>query len=231
MLDTVAKNIQAIFPDDACHDFRNQQLSYAAPASVSTEQKWFGRFDADITSNNRLTGSSAYNYPTTFTATGIVYPVNVTVVDVENMSGQISDVHTFSSRTINEARAGWMGEYDLLTSPTSDKGWPAKLGMQYGHADIYPTINITNYLWPWTRPSRQLQREYLQRVGCSDDDPRPPLSPLRRRIRCLPRGLNGMGQPQLGNPRVYGRYTQEGNHDRDVNRGLSLRRLPAGLRQ
>ncbi len=81
--------------------------------------------------NNRLTGSAAYNYPTTFPATGIVYPVNVTVVDVENESGQLSDVHTFSSRTINEARAGWMGEYDLLQSATQGKGWPAKLGLQY----------------------------------------------------------------------------------------------------
>ena len=61
------------------------------------------------------------------------------------MSGQISDVHTFSSRTINEARAGWMGEYDLLTSPTLKAGWPAKLGLQFGHADIYPTINISGF--------------------------------------------------------------------------------------
>jgi len=145
MIDSVAKNIQTIFPSVSGTAFSTNNFRYAAPKSKSTEQKWFGRFDADITHNNRLSGSSAYNYPTTFVATGIVYPVNVTVVDVENMSGQITDVHTFSSRTINEARAGWMGEYDLLTSPTLGAGWPAKLGMKYSHADIYPTINITNF--------------------------------------------------------------------------------------
>jgi Carboxypeptidase regulatory-like domain/TonB dependent receptor-like, beta-barrel len=145
MIDPVAKNIQAIFPSLSATTFSANDYRYANPASVSTEQKWFGRFDADLTSKNHLDGSSAYNYPTTFVATGIVYPVNVTVVDVENESGQLSDVHTFSSTTINEARAGWMGEYDLLTSPTLGKGWPAKLGLQFSHADIYPTINISGY--------------------------------------------------------------------------------------
>ncbi len=142
LIDSVAKNIQTIFPKAPGTTFTTNNLSLPAPANVATEQKWFGRFDADITHNNRLTGSSAYNYPTTFTASGIVYPVNVTVTDVENMSGQLSDYHTFSAHTLNEARAGWMGEYDLLKSPTQGQGWPTKLGLQYAHADIYPTITI-----------------------------------------------------------------------------------------
>lgn len=145
MLDASAQKIQSIFPAISATSFATNNFRYLAPAAVTTEQKWFGRFDADITSKNRLTGSSAYNYPTTFPATGIVFPVNVTVVDVENMSGQISDVHTFNSHLINEARAGWMGEYDLLTSPTIGKGWPAKWGINFAKYDIVPSINITNY--------------------------------------------------------------------------------------
>ena len=145
MLDPVAKAIQAIFPSVPSTNFTTNNFTYGAPATPSTEQKWFGRFDANPSQNNHVYGSSAYNYPTTFVATGLVYPVNVTVVDVENMSGELSDVHTFSANTINEARAGWMGEYDLLQSPTQNKGWPQKLGLQYAHVDIFPTINITNY--------------------------------------------------------------------------------------
>lgn len=145
MIDSVAKNIQAIFPDVPSTTFSSNNFRYGNPASVSTEQKWFGRFDANLTSKNHLDGSSAYNYPTTFVATGLVYPVNVTIVDVENMSGQLSDVHTFSSTTINEARSGWMGEYDLLTSPTLGQGWPQKLGLQFAKQDIYPTINISGF--------------------------------------------------------------------------------------
>jgi len=145
MIDSVAKAIQALFPDNPQTTFSTNNYKYLLPPSPTTEQKWFGRFDADITSNNRLTGSAAYNYPTTFKPVSIVFPLNATVVDVENMSGQLSDVHTFSSRTINEARSGWMGEYDLLQSPTIGKGWPTKLGLQYAKTDIAPTINITNY--------------------------------------------------------------------------------------
>jgi hypothetical protein len=145
MLDPVAKAIQAVYPSNPQTTFKTNNYTYLLPSSPTTEQKWFGRFDADITPNNRLTGSSAYNFPTTFKPVSLVYPLNATVVDVENMSGQLSDVHTFSSRTINEARSGWMGEYDLLKSVTIGEGWPAKIGLQYAKTDIMPTINITNY--------------------------------------------------------------------------------------
>lgn len=161
MIDPVAKNIQALYPafggTYAINDYQ-----YLTPASITSEQKWFGRFDADITGNNRLTGSSAYNYPTTFKPVSIVYPLNATITDVENMSGQISDVHTFSSRTINEARAGWMGEYDLLQSPTIGEGYPTKLGLQYAKSNIMPQVNITNYygLGP-NSPSKANYRENI----------------------------------------------------------------------
>jgi hypothetical protein len=142
MIDPVAKAIQAIFPTINT-PFASNDYSYISPSS-STLQKWFGRFDADVTSKNHISGSSAYNY-TLITGASPDYPVNATNVDVENMSGQLSDVHTFSARTINEARAGWMGEYDLLTSPTIGEGWPEKLGLQFAHADIFPTININGF--------------------------------------------------------------------------------------
>ena len=162
LLDPVAKNIQALYPSEPATSFKTNNYTYLLPASPSTEQKWFGRFDADITSNNRLTGSSAYNYPTTFKPVSPVFPVNATIVDVENMSGELSDVHTFSSRTINEARSGWMGEYDLLKSPTIGEGYPAKLGLQYAKTDIMPQINITNYygLGP-NSPSKANYRENI----------------------------------------------------------------------
>ena len=162
MIDPVAKNIQALYPALSATNFAINDFTYGLPAVPTTEQKWFGRFDADITQNNRLTGSSAYNYPTTFKPASIVFPLNATIVDVENMSGQLSDVHTFSSRTINEARAGWMGEYDLLKSPTIGEGYPTKLGLQYAKYDIMPTINITNYygLGP-TSPSKANYRENI----------------------------------------------------------------------
>lgn len=145
MIDPVAKNIEALFPSNPATAFTTNNYKYGNPAGVTSEQKWFGRFDANPTGDNHIYGSAAYAYPTTFKPVSIVYPLNATIVDVENMSGELSDVHTFSANTINEARSGWMGEYDLLQSPTIGKGWPQKLGLQYAKTDIMPTINITNY--------------------------------------------------------------------------------------
>ena len=145
MIDSVAKNIQAFFPSEPATTFTTNNFKYGNPAGITTEQKWFGRFDANPTDNNHVYGSAAYNYPTTFKPVSIVYPLNATITDVENMSGELSDIHTFSANTINEARSGWMGEYDLLQSPTIGKGFPQKLGLQYAKTDIMPTINITNY--------------------------------------------------------------------------------------
>ncbi len=143
MIDSVAKNLQALLPAPNISGTLTNNYTFIIP-STSTLQKYFGRLDADITQNNRLTGSSAYNY-VLVQGVSPVYPANATNVDVENMSGQLSDVHTFSADVMNEARAGWMGEYDLLTSPTLGQGWPTKLGLQFAKADIFPTINIAGF--------------------------------------------------------------------------------------
>ena len=45
---------------------------------------------------------------------------------------------------INEARIGFMGEYDLITPDTLGQGYPAKLGLAIGKADVFPAISITN---------------------------------------------------------------------------------------
>jgi hypothetical protein len=142
MIDPVAKAIAALFPSVG-GAFASNNYSYISPSN-STLQKWFGRFDADPFQKDHISGSSAYNY-TIIGGASPVYPVNATNVDVENMSGQLSEVHTFSARTTNEARAGWMGEYDLLTSPTLGGGWPQKLGLQFAKADIFPTVSISGF--------------------------------------------------------------------------------------
>jgi hypothetical protein len=140
MIDKVAKTIQQIYPAPNVPGALVNNFEYLAPSQPRLS-KWFGRIDADITQKNRLTGSSAYNYTIT-PGFGPVAPVNVTNNDVENMSGQLSDVHTFSARTLNEARAGWMGEYDLIDPATRGKGWPQKLGLSFSKQDIFPNITI-----------------------------------------------------------------------------------------
>ena len=144
MIDQVAKKIQAIYPSPlpSLPGIANN-YQYLAPPK-STLQKWFGRFDADVTKNNHLSGSSAFNVNNSV-GLSPVCPINCITIDVENMSGQLSDVHTFSSTTINEARAGWMGEYDLLSPDTLGQGWPQKLGLQFAKQDLFPTVNISGF--------------------------------------------------------------------------------------
>ncbi len=65
MLDTVAKNIQAYYPQpnrdgQLVNGIATNNYSYLAPGDAP-KRKYFGRFDADVTSNNRITGSAAWN--------------------------------------------------------------------------------------------------------------------------------------------------------------------------
>jgi hypothetical protein len=66
-------------------------------------------------------------------------------IDTFSTNNQISDVWTINSRLVNEARLGFMGEYDTWTPETYQQGWPGKLGLKFAKADIFPNITITSY--------------------------------------------------------------------------------------
>ena len=65
MFDPVAKAIQAYYPQPnlpgtVVNGVTTNNYAYQLP-SISPKRKYFGRFDADVTSNNRITGSAAWN--------------------------------------------------------------------------------------------------------------------------------------------------------------------------
>jgi hypothetical protein len=147
MLDTVAKNIQSYYPQPnrpgiLSNGVITQNYAYQLP-SKAPKRKYFGRFDADVTSNNRITGSASWNDGPTI-GVGPVCPLNCTNSDIFNTTNQLSDYWTISPHLINEARIGFMGEYDLITPDTLGQGYPSKLGLQCGKADVFPSISITN---------------------------------------------------------------------------------------
>ncbi|HSU30506.1 MAG TPA: TonB-dependent receptor [Bryobacteraceae bacterium] len=147
MFDTVAKNIQSYYPapnrpGTVANGVTTNNYAYQLP-SISPKRKYFGRFDADVTSNNRITGSASWNDGPTI-GVSPVCPLNCTNSDIFNTTNQLSDYWTISPRTINEARIGFMGEYDLITPDTLAKGYPGKLGLAIGKADVFPAISITN---------------------------------------------------------------------------------------
>jgi hypothetical protein len=147
MLDPVAKNIQTIFPKSnlpgtVANGVTTNNYQYALP-SKAPRIKYFGRFDADIIRNHRITGSATWNDNWTH-GVGPVAPVNVTDSDIMNSNAQLSDYWTVSPTTLNEFRWGFMAEYDKIKPQTMNQGWPQKMGLQYSKADIFPGINITN---------------------------------------------------------------------------------------
>jgi hypothetical protein len=203
MLDGVAKNIQAYYPQpnlpgQVVNGIATNNYNYVAPGN-SPKRKYFGRFDADVTSRNRITGSAAWNDGPSIPFSPVA-PINRSPGDVMNMSGQLSDYWTLSPRTTNELRIGFMGEYDIFTPDTIDKGWPAKLGLQFSKADIFPTITISNYYAlgsglniPYKentfdiRPMTLIRGRHLLHFG---GDNHPP-----RRFHCL--GQHLWGKPWL----------------------------------
>jgi hypothetical protein len=145
--DTVAKNLQSYFPQPnrpgtVANGVTTNNYSYQLPSSAP-KIKYFGRFDADVTQNNRITGSAAWNDSPTI-GVGPVCPLNCTNSDIFNTNNQLSDYWTINPHLINEFRVGFMGEYDLITPDTLGQGWPAKLGLNIGKADVFPAISITN---------------------------------------------------------------------------------------
>ncbi len=149
MLDSVAKAIQAIYPEPTpglgttVNGVTTNNFEYVTP-NIQPRVKYFGRFDADVTKNHHLTGSAAWN---NFWSNpyGPVCPVNCNGADIFNTNNQISDTWTISPTTINDVRFGFMGEYDLILPATLGKGYPAKLGLQFAKQDIFPQINITGW--------------------------------------------------------------------------------------
>jgi hypothetical protein len=147
IFDPVAKNIQSYYPQPnltgtIVNGVTTNNYAYQVP-SISPKRKYFGRFDADVTRNNRITGSAAWNDGPAI-GVGPVCPINCINSDVFNTNNQLSDYWTINPTSINEFRIGFMGEYDTMTPQTLSQGWPAKLGLSIAKADVFPAITITN---------------------------------------------------------------------------------------
>jgi hypothetical protein len=147
LLDPVAKNIQEFFPrpnvpGTLVNGVTQNNFQFVNPTDAP-RVKYFGRFDADIIRNHRLTGSATWNDNTT-PGVGPVAPLNVINSVIMNSNAQLSDYWTISSNTLNEFRIGFMAEYDLLQPQSLGLGYPDRLGLQFSKADVFPNVNITN---------------------------------------------------------------------------------------
>lgn len=154
LIDPVAAKLEAYYPNQTTHpptgkfvpgtlvagvDTNNYYYSIPAP---NPYQKFFGRFDYDITQNNRLTLSDTQRdnpaqYPGIFTC-----PIDCQSGDVDSNNSSVTDVWNISPRTINEARFGYTSQLNFFGAKSTGQGYPAKIGLQFSKADIFPTVNI-----------------------------------------------------------------------------------------
>lgn len=149
MINPTAQAIQKYFPTSNTNGtiksgYATNNYVYNTP-STNPFTKFFGRLDYDITSSNRLTVSETESdNPATYLNEGLC-PVNCQHGDVSRDNAQISDVWTFSSHLINEARLGFTDQLNFFTPYSIGGGWNSKLGMPMLTADIFPDVKISNF--------------------------------------------------------------------------------------
>ncbi|HKM82216.1 MAG TPA: TonB-dependent receptor [Candidatus Acidoferrum sp.] len=125
---------------------------YVFATSSPNKDTWYtGKADYNISSKQKLSFSFNY-FPTvsSYVAPDPLYPNDATsysVGDTDNLTGQLSDVYTFSSNVLNEFRLGGSRELDKYKPPSLGKNDPTTLGLEpaYGTnapADIFPKITI-----------------------------------------------------------------------------------------
>lgn len=107
--------------------------------------KYFGRFDYDVTSHNRITASVTKRDNPAIYTNAFPCPINCYVGDVDSYNSQITDVWNVSSRTINEARLGYTNQLNFFAPYSQGTGIGPSLGIPFLKADILPTINISSY--------------------------------------------------------------------------------------
>lgn len=117
---------------------------YSVPSS-DPFIKWFGRLDYDITPSNRLTASETESDNPAQYLSGIPCPINCQNGDVSRDNAQISDVWTFSTHFINEARLGFTDQLNFFTPFGIGNGWASKLNMPMLVADTFPNVSINDY--------------------------------------------------------------------------------------
>jgi hypothetical protein len=131
-----------------------QNNLYSTVSETEPARKYFGRFDYDITSHNRITASVTQRdlpgmYPNAVTAC----PIGCQELDVESYNSQVTDVWSISDRTINEARIGYTYQGNFWDDLEMNHGYASALGWQFAKADEIPAIQfITNYPYAWIEP-------------------------------------------------------------------------------
>jgi hypothetical protein len=170
LIDQVASNFEGFYPSSSNHISNGHFVTGGGTgphgeainnftATVPSKNPWnkyFGRFDYDITSKNRLTMSDTQSdNPAVYPSSVAACPVGCQAGDVDNNNAQITDVWNLSSHMVNEARMGYTAQLNFFADLALNNGYAQKLGWQYAKADDFPAIDFTDGDWDyaWINPS------------------------------------------------------------------------------
>jgi Carboxypeptidase regulatory-like domain len=149
LISSTAQAIQKFYPSPntagtSNNGYNINNYHYSVP-NADPFIKWFGRLDYDITPSNRLTVSETESDNPAQYLSAVPCPVNCQNGDVSRDNAQISDVWTFSSHLINEARLGFTDQMNFFTPFGGGEGWAGKLGMPMLVVDSFPNVGISDY--------------------------------------------------------------------------------------
>jgi outer membrane receptor protein involved in Fe transport len=147
-IDPVAQAIENYWPlpnrTPTSSDFNN----YSFVAQNPDLSQWYvGKVDYIISSNHRLSSSINY-YPIDITNGAAVCNLYCDNANPNrNTAFQLTETWTINSRMVNEARAGFMREFDKYQSPSYGQNLPTAIGLEptYGAnapGNIFPSVSI-----------------------------------------------------------------------------------------
>lgn len=126
------------------NSYATNNFQILGPAGSSPETKFFGRWDTDLSSNNRLTLTETES-DAPGQAPAIFYPLQGQAQDVSRDNAAISDVWTVSPHLINEARLGFTDQLNFYTPYSSNDHYSSLLDMPSLQVDVFPSLNVNNY--------------------------------------------------------------------------------------
>lgn len=142
-IDNVARNLLQDFQEP------NQSVSqgivndyYFLVPTPYPSTRIFGRIDYDFNSKNRLTSSIAVRDANSPVYTEWKCPVACYHDDTSDYSSQTSDVWSFSSTFVNEARFSFTRQGSFLTPFSLGLGIPEAIGLKYAKANVMPNWSI-----------------------------------------------------------------------------------------
>ena len=138
-LDPVSAKIQQYYPMPQSSALTNNY--YYQTSSPNTTIYYNGKADYNISSGNRLTASMMY-VTNPAPAVGPTCPIGCQNSEVDETTGQISDVWTISPNVVNEFRASVVREYGLWNPTDFNKGYADKVGLKNLPVDAFPDIDI-----------------------------------------------------------------------------------------